>query len=139
MTKSLILLLMAATILLNANDKKTSSNHAPNVAANPPVAKKIHTENHINGETLVDDYKWLREKSNPEVTRYLEAENAYTDAVMKPTDALQQKLNEEMISHIKETDVNVPYKEGDYFYYSRWEKGRQYPIPLRTREFCTRR
>src|SRR5262249_54880281 len=60
-----------------------------------------------------------------------EAENAYTDAVMKPTDALQQKLYEEMVSHIKETDVNVPYKEGSYFYYARWEEGLQYQIMAR--------
>jgi len=63
----------------------------------------------------VDDYRWLREKPNPEVAQYLEAENAYTDAVMKPTEALQKKLYDEMVSHIKETDVNVPYKDGDYF------------------------
>jgi len=94
----------------------------------PPVAKKVHTENHINGGNLLDDYHWLREKSNPEVAQYLEAENAYTDGVMKPTEALQKKLYGEMLSHIKETDVNVPYKEGDFFYYSRWEAGKQYQI-----------
>jgi oligopeptidase B len=96
--------------------------------ANPPVAKKIHTENHINGGDLVDDYRWLREKSNPEVAQYLEAENAYTAAIMSPTEALQKKLYEEMLSHVKETDVNVPYKDGEYFYYSRWEAGKQYQI-----------
>src|SRR5712671_5248051 len=93
-----------------------------------PVAKKVHTENHINGGTLVDDYHWLREKSNPEVAQYLEAENAYADSVMKPTEALQKKLYDEMISHIKETDVSVPYLEGGYTYYSRWEAGKQYQI-----------
>ncbi|MGD0696570.1 MAG: S9 family peptidase [Terriglobia bacterium] len=97
----------------------------------PPVAKKIHTENHILGGTLVDDYHWLREKSNPEVAEYLQAENTYADAIMKPTEALQKKLYDEMVSHIKETDVDVPYREGDYFYYSRWEAGKQYPIRAR--------
>src|SRR6266851_194307 len=96
--------------------------------AAPPVAKKVHTENHINGGNLVDDYRWLREKSNPEVAQYLEAENAYTSSVMKPTEGLQKKLYDEMISHIKETDVNVPYRQGGYFYYSRVEAGKQYPI-----------
>jgi oligopeptidase B len=110
---------------LMADDGKNAD--APADAA-PPVAKKVHTENHINGGNLVDDYHWLREKSNPEVAQYLEAENAYTDTVMKPTEALQKKLYEEMLSHIKETDVNVPYKEGEYFYYSRWEAGKQYQI-----------
>ena len=97
----------------------------------PPVARKIRTETHIHGATLADDYGWLREKSNSEVAQYLEAENAYADAVMKPVEALQKKLYDEMISHIKETDVNVPYKEGDYFYNSRWEKGLQYLICFR--------
>ncbi len=116
---------------LNAEDKAASgaTNAAP--PPPPPVAKTVHTENHINGGNLVDDYHWLRDKSNPEVAQYLEAENAYADAVMKPTAALQQKLYDEMVSHIKETDVNVPYKEGGYFYYSRWEKGQQYPIIAR--------
>src|SRR5215469_14921845 len=112
-------------------DDKPANNAAPNAPPPPPVAKKVHTENRINGGDLVDDYAWLRNKSNPEVAQYLEAENAYADGVMKPTEALQQRLYEEMISHIKETDINVPYKEGEYFYNSRWEKGQQYPIFVR--------
>jgi oligopeptidase B len=118
------LALFAATSLIAANDKASD----PPSPGNPPVAKKVHTENHINGGNLVDDYRWLREKSNPEVAGYLEAENSYADAIMKPTGALQKKLYDEMLSHIKETDVNVPYREGGYFYYSRWEAGKQYPI-----------
>ncbi|HWF02587.1 MAG TPA: oligopeptidase B, partial [Candidatus Angelobacter sp.] len=109
---------------LNAQNKSESASGA----AAPPTAKAIHTENDINGGKLVDDYHWLRDKSNPEVAQYLNAENAYADSVMAPTAALQQKLYDEMVSHIKETDVNVPYKYGGYFYYSRWEKGQQYQI-----------
>jgi oligopeptidase B len=108
----------------STNDKPVAS--AP--AAAPPVAEKIRTETQIHGITLADDYGWLREKSKPEVARYLEAENAYAEAVMKPTEELQKKLYDEMVSHIKETDVNVPFRQGDYFYNSRWEKGWQYPI-----------
>jgi oligopeptidase B len=118
------LALLAATTLIAADNKASD----PPSPGSPPVAKKVHTENHINGGNLVDDYRWLREKSNPEVAGYLEAENSYADAVMRPTEALQKKLYDEMLSHIKETDVNVPYKEGGYFYYSRWEAGKQYPI-----------
>lgn len=114
--------------LTHADDKSRLTAAEPVTPSVAPVAAKIHTENHINGGRLVDDYSWLREKSNPEVAKYLEAENAYADAVMKPTEALQQKLYAEMVSHIKETDVNVPYREGEYFYYSRWEQGKQYPI-----------
>jgi oligopeptidase B len=126
----LSVLIIAAIIVFTA--QRTPSNPAGTVT--PPVAKRIHTANHINGGNLVDDYHWLREKSNPEVARYLEAENAYTDSIMKPTEILQKKLYDEMLSHIKETDVNVPYKEGDYFYYSRWEAGKQYPILARKRD-----
>ncbi len=97
----------------------------------PPVAKKIPHVTEVNGHKLVDNYFWLREKTNPEVRAYLEAENAYTDAVMKPTEAFQKKLYDEMVSRVKETDVEVPYKEGDYFYYIRFEAGKQYPIRCR--------
>jgi oligopeptidase B len=97
----------------------------------PPVAKKVPKTTEVNGRTLVDNYFWLRDKKNPEVRAYLEAENAYTDAVMKPTEAFQKRLYDEMLGRIKETDVDVPYKEGDYFYYSRTEAGKQYPIRCR--------
>lgn len=99
----------------------------------PPVAKKAAKTTGIHGEQLNDDYFWLREKTNQEVISYLEAENAYTQAVMKPTEAFQASLYQEMVSRIKETDVNVPYREGDYFYYSRTEQGKQYPIYARKR------
>jgi oligopeptidase B len=119
--------ILVFVVVLTAADKVATSS----TIAAPPVAKKTHTENHINGGNLVDDYRWLREKSNPEVKQYLDAENAYTDAVMKPTEGLQKKLYDEIVSHIKETDVNVPYKDGAYFYYSRVEAGKEYAILAR--------
>ena len=97
----------------------------------PPVAKKVAKTTEINGRTLVDNYAWMRDKQNPEVAAYLQAENAYTDAVMKPTEPFQKKLYDEMLSRIKETDVEVPYKEGNYFYYTRTEAGKQYQIYCR--------
>jgi oligopeptidase B len=97
----------------------------------PPVAKKIPHVTEINGHKLTDNYFWMREKSNPEVRAYLEAENAYNDSVMKPTEPFQKKLYDEMLSRVKETDVEVPYKEGDFFYYIRTEAGKQYPIRCR--------
>jgi oligopeptidase B len=97
----------------------------------PPVAKKVPHVTEVNGHQMVDNYFWLREKTNPEVRAYLEAENAYTDAVMKPTAAFQTKLYGEMLGRVKETDVEVPYREGDYFYYVREEAGKQYPIRCR--------
>jgi oligopeptidase B len=116
------------TTFLNAEDKPAKDAGTPPAPPAPPTVRKVHMENHINGGNLVDEYRWLRDKANPEVAQYLEAENTYADAIMKPTAPLQQTLYDEMVSHIKETDVNVPYKEGGYFYYSRWEKGQQYPI-----------
>lgn len=99
----------------------------------PPVAKKAAKTITIHGETLVDDYYWLREKSSPEVISYLKAENAYTDTMMKHTETFQAELYKELLGRIKETDVNVPYKQGDYFYYSRTEAGKQYAILCRKR------
>jgi oligopeptidase B len=100
-------------------------------AGGPPVANRIPKVDVVHGERRVDDYAWLRDKTNPAVAAYLEAENAYTDAVMKPTEAFQEVLYKEMLGRIKETDTNVPYRRGDYFYYSRTEEGRQYPIHAR--------
>ena len=94
----------------------------------PPMAEKKSKTTKIHGETMVDNYFWLREKTNPEVISYLETENAYTDSLMKPTEALQEQLYKEMVGHIKETDTSVPYRYGNYFYYTRTEQGKQYPI-----------
>lgn len=85
----------------------------------------------IHDDTMIDEYFWLREKTNPDVIAHLEAENTYSEAVMKPTAAWQDKLYKEMVGHIKETDVTVPYRWGGYFYYSRTEQGKQYPINCR--------
>src|SRR6185503_18280973 len=83
----------------------------------PPMAEKKPKTTNIHGETLVDDYFWLREKTNPAVMAHLQAEDSYAETVMKPTAALQEKLYNEMLSHIKQTDVTVPYRWGNYFYY----------------------
>jgi len=97
----------------------------------PPATEKKPHVTKIHGDTLVDNYFWLREKSNPDVIAHLEAENAYTAAMMTGTEALQQKLYDEMLGHVKQTDVNVPYRLGEYYYYSRTEEGKQYPIYAR--------
>ena len=97
----------------------------------PPMTEKKTKTTTIHGDTMVDDYFWLREKTNPEVIRHLEAENGYAEAMMKPTAALQVKLYNEMVGHIKETDRSVPYRWGGYFYYTRTEQGKQYPINCR--------
>jgi len=92
------------------------------------MAEKKPKTTNIHGVTLIDDYFWLREKANPAVLAHLQAENSYAETMMKPTAALQEKLYNEMLSHIKQTDTNVPYRWGNYFYYTRTEEGKQYPI-----------
>jgi oligopeptidase B len=99
----------------------------------PPVAKRLPKTTVTHGDTLVDDYAWMRERENPEVRAYLEGENAYTDAVSKPLEGFREALYKEMLARIKETDLSVPYKDGDYLYYSRTVQGLQYPIYCRKR------
>jgi oligopeptidase B len=96
-----------------------------------PRARVSSTRLETHGVVRVDDYYWLRERDNPEVTAYLEAENAYTSAVMAPTEALQETLFAEIKGRIKQTDMSVPYREGDYTYYTRYEDGGEYPIHCR--------
>jgi oligopeptidase B len=131
----LFALVLLAVCVLSINSVATAQKNGDGGAApvKPPMAEKKSKTTNIHGETLVDEYFWLREKNNPAVIAHLQAEDSYTEAVMKPTKALQEKLYNEMVSHIKETDQNVPYRRGGYFYYTRTEKGKQYPI------FCRRK
>ena len=95
---------------------------------NPPIAPKIPHKLVLHGDVRIDDYFWMRDKTNPATIQYLEAENAYTAAVMESSAALQTKIYDEILSRIKQTDLTVPAKDGDYFYYSRTVEGSQYPI-----------
>ena len=133
MKKSLIstFLLSLFLVLTTASSVVAQTNGAIASQPKPPMAEKKAKTTTIHGETLVDNYFWLREKSNPAVISYLETENAYTDAAMKPTEALQEKLYKEMVGHIKETDVSAPYRWGNHYYYTRTEQGKQYPIYCR--------
>ncbi|HEX6158835.1 MAG TPA: oligopeptidase B, partial [Thermoanaerobaculia bacterium] len=97
----------------------------------PPVAKKVPKSFQAHGETRVDEYGWLRDKKSPETIAYLEAENAYADALTKGQADLSKKLYAEMLGRIKQTDVNVPYRDNGYFYYTRTVEGKQYPIHAR--------
>src|SRR4029079_2808858 len=124
----LFLLLLFVLAVLPNNSQVIAQSNGGAGAPQPPMAEKKPKTTNIHGTTLVDDYFWLREKTNPAVMAHLQAEDAYTTTVMKPTAALQEKLYNEMLSHIKQTDTNVPYRSGNYFYYSRTEEGKQYPI-----------
>ena len=108
----------------------------PRPAAPPPVppsAPRRPTRLELHGDVRVDDYFWLRDRTDAEVVAYLEAENRYAESVMAPASALREALYREMLGHIRETDLSVPYREGGWFYYARTEEGRQYPIYCRRR------
>jgi oligopeptidase B len=96
-----------------------------------PKAEKIPYVHSLHGDERLDPYFWMRDRQNPAVLVYLEAENAYTEATMRHTLPLQTQLYEEMLGRIQETDLSVPYKDGDYYYYSRTEAGKAYPIHCR--------
>ena len=99
--------------------------------AQPPVARRQPVEHVLHGDRRTDNYAWLREKENPEVIAYLNAENAYTDAVLQDTTAFQEKLYREMLGKILQTDLSVPYLLRGYLYFTRTVEGKQYPIHCR--------
>ena len=112
------------------------------VKMNPPVAEKKPKELTIHDHTRIDNYFWLNERENPEVIDYLTAENEYTEAIMKKTEKFQEELYDEIVGRIKQTDESVPYFDNGYFYYGRYEEGKEYPIagkrrPLRRKKrYC---
>ena len=132
MKNSKILLFLISLVIFAPNDAlRAQTDGGSTTTPQPPMAEKKTKITKIHGDTLVDDYFWLREKSNPAVMEHLKAEDAYASTMMKPTEQLQDRLYKEMLSHIKQTDENVPYRQGDYFYYSRTFEGKQYPIYCR--------
>jgi len=124
----LMLAVFLSCSLIALSVVNSQSNGGTSTSPQPPMAEKKPKTTEIHGYKLIDDYFWLREKTNPDVMAYLQTEDAYTNAVMKPTAELQEKLYKEMLSHIKQTDESVPYRWGDYFYYTRTFEGKQYPI-----------
>ncbi|GAA3924967.1 S9 family peptidase [Chitinophaga oryziterrae] len=97
----------------------------------PPVADKVNKELTIHGDTRTDNYYWMNDREDPKVIAYLKAENAYLDTMTRSSAKLRTKLYEEMKSRIMETDVSVPYLKEGYYYYSRYEQGKEYPVYCR--------
>ncbi len=126
-SRILVLFLLLSISLFNFISASAQDGNSASMLQ-PPATEKKPKVTEINGDRMVDNYFWLREKKDPAVIAHLEAENAYTGAVMKPTEALQEKLYNEILSHIKQTDVNVPYKQGGYYYFSKTKEGLQYPM-----------
>ena len=99
-----------------------------------PIARKTPKELTIHNETRIDNYYWLNDKENQEVIDYLNAENLYTKQMMQHTEGFQKELFEEMKGRIKEDDTSVPYKLNGYWYLTKFEKGKDYPIYVRKKE-----
>ena len=97
----------------------------------PPAARREPVEHVLHGDRRIDDYAWLREKENPEVIAYLNAENAYTDSFLGETERFQETLYQEMLGRILQTDLSVPYRLRGYLYFTRSEEGKQYPFHYR--------
>ncbi len=126
--KTIIRIMLLILAVWTIQSCKTSTSMEAPVAAKKPQELTKH------GHTRIDNYYWLRERENPEVIAYLEAENAYRESVMKGTEQFQQELFDEIVGRIKQDDESVPYKENGYFYYTRYEEGKEYPIFCRKKE-----
>ena len=111
--------------------KGAAVSSAGGVGVQPPLAMREPVEHVIHGDRRVDHYAWMRERSDPRVKEYLEAENAFADTVMRPTEGLQEKLYQEMLGRIQQTDLSVPDLLRGYWYYTRTEEGKQYAIYCR--------
>ncbi|MCD4732072.1 MAG: S9 family peptidase [Bacteroidales bacterium] len=120
-----LILIIFVLMMTNSCDQSKSSQ------LKAPVAKKIKKELIIHDDIRIDNYFWLNDRENQDVIAYLEAENEYTRAVLKHTEAFQDKIFDEMVSRIKQTDQSVPYRLNGYYYYTRYEEGKEYPIYCR--------
>jgi len=123
----LIILLISALFFVGGCSRRQKSLEK----ARLPIAKKIPKELTLHGHTRIDDYYWLRDRDNPEVMAYLEAENDYAKKAMAHAEHLQAKLIEEFQNLVEQPNQPVTYRKGDYLYYERFDKGRQYPVYCR--------
>jgi len=128
--------LMTGLCMVSCKESTTSTQSSPlmsmidkNIPV--PLATKKPKELTIHGVTRTDPYYWLNERENPEVIDYLTAENQYTDTLLAHTKAFQEKLYNELVGRVKQTDMSVPYKDNGYYYITRYEEGQEYPIHSR--------
>jgi oligopeptidase B len=131
MNKQMIRIVKTVMIFSQVWITLSCTNRQTTVDMKPPIAEKKAKKLTIHGHTRIDNYFWLKERDNPEVIDYLKAENEYTEAVMKDTEELQEKLYNEIIGRIKQTDKSVPYRDRGYYYYTRYEEGKEYPVYCR--------
>ncbi|AUC76704.1 S9 family peptidase [Olleya sp. Bg11-27] len=130
MKKLFLIIILSFTFVVSCNKEKRMTK----TKILPPVAKKVKKELTIHEDTRVDNYYWLNQREDQEVLDYLNAENTYTESVLKHTEPFQKSLFDEMKSRIKEDDQSVPYKHNGYWYITRFEEGSDYPIYTRKKE-----
>src|SRR5215475_12767634 len=97
----------------------------------PPAAKRVPVERTHHGDTVIDEYSWLADKDSPDTIAFLEAENAYTQALTQGQAELQAAIFSEIKGRTQETDLSVPTRKGDWWYYARTVEGKQYRIYCR--------
>ena len=129
MNNKFAITLLTSVVITSCNSQQTSKE-----SMKPPTAVIKPHEMTIHGHTRTDNYFWLKERENPEGIKYLEEENAYTENVMADTKQFQEDLYKEMRSRIKEDDASVPYKDNGYFYYTRFEEGKEYKLHCRKKD-----
>ncbi len=137
MRTRLLAALLAVVCCASATTIMAQDNGIKPPPPSPPVAAKNPKAQTFHGEDLTDNYFWLREKTSKEVLSYLEAENAYADAMTKDLAPFQDKLYKEILARIKQTDTNVPSRDNGYYYYTRTVEGKQYPIYARKKGSLT--
>ncbi|GAB3102842.1 S9 family peptidase [Lysobacter terrae] len=127
---------LLATLFTSTLLMTTQPAFAADLPTPPDAAKKPHAVKAPHGATRNDDYYWLRDdtRKNPQMLAYLTAENAYADTVMKPLRPLQEKLYEEIVARIKQDDASVPFRDRGWWYYSRFEKDKDYPVHARRKD-----
>ena len=96
-----------------------------------PIAKRIPYSHELHGDVREDDYYWLKDRSNPEVIQYLEEENRYYDEIMRPLEEQTEEIYQSMVDRVPDSEIKVPVQHGQFFYYSRLDKNKQYPIYAR--------
>ena len=116
-----LILILTLTTLCSCN----------NMNVTPPIAKKVEKKLEIHNDVRTDNYYWLNQRENPEVISYLDEENNYKEAKLKSTKRFQKNLFEEMKSRIKEDDNSVPYFLNDYWYITKYDQNKEYPIYTR--------
>jgi oligopeptidase B len=123
-----LFLIATLAFLFSCNDSQVSSDTS---SAKPPVAKKIPKEFHEHGNTRTDDYFWMSDPKDSNVINHLKAENAYTESFMKHTEGFQKKIYDELVARIDQKSSTVPTKQNGYWYYTRYDEGKQYPYYCR--------